>query len=102
MRHAIQTAVQKFRANPDASDDEILDGVTESGIERPMAMQLVALIPIAYGRVMLSDEGVRFSDTYICRGEEGRAERTGRLDTLPLWSAIIRFAGDDGEPFLPI
>jgi hypothetical protein len=102
MQQAVQLAVQVFRANPNASADEILSRVLESGIDRPMAVQLVALLPIAYGRVMLRDDGVRFSDTYICLGEQGQAERRGRIEALPLWSAIIHFARGDGEPFFPI
>ncbi len=102
MRWAIKSAVQIFRANPDASEDEILNRVVDSGIERPMATQVVALLPIAYGRVMLSDDGVPFSDKYICLGDQGRAERRGRLDALPLWPEVISCARGDGEPFFPI
>ncbi len=102
MRQRIESAVQILRANPNASDDEILDLVIANGIERPLAMQLVALLPLAYGRVMLSDTVGSFSDTYICVGEEGQSERKGSLDTLPLWREAINFARQDQEPFLPI
>jgi hypothetical protein len=91
-----------FRADPNASDDEILNRLVASGITRPLATQLIALLPIAYGRVMLSDDRVPFSDTYICLGEPGKAERRGRLDSLPIWLEAISFARNDGEPFFPI
>jgi hypothetical protein len=102
MRQVIESAVQIFRSNPNLSDDEIVNLVIESGIGRPMAIQLVALSPLAYGRVMLSDSGVPFSATYICLGEQGQGDRKSRLDALPLWSEAINLARHDGEAFFPI
>jgi hypothetical protein len=102
MRQFIESAVRIFRTHPNSSDDEILDLVVESGVERAMATQLVALLPLAYGRVMLSDSGSAFSNTYICVGEKGKADRKGNLNTLPLWAEAISFAKQDGEPSFPI
>jgi len=48
MRQAIESAVRIFRANPNASEDEILNRVVETGIRRPLAMQLAALGSFAF------------------------------------------------------
>ncbi len=103
MHQAIQSAVQTFRSNPDSPDREIFNRLLESGIERQEATRLIVLLPLAYGRVMLSDnKGVLFSDTYICKGDHGKPDRESRLDTLPLWKEAINFAMNDGEPFFAI
>jgi hypothetical protein len=98
MRGVIESAVQVFRSNPDLDDAEILERMVECGIERKMASQLVALLPLAYGREVLSDTGVLFSDFYRCSGKPAR----GRLSGLPLWPQVVEFAKHDPEPAFPI
>jgi len=98
MRQQIQTAVQIFRANPELDDDEILQRVMDTGVEKQMAVQLVTLLPLAYGRVALSDMGLIFTNTYLCLGQPGK----GRLDALPLWAEALDFAKQDPEPSFPI
>jgi hypothetical protein len=102
MRQIIAAVVQVFRDNPNLADNDILKRVIDSGVENSLAVQAVALLPIAYGRVMLSDEQVRFSGTYVCLGEDGKNQRTGRLSSLPVWAEAIDFARHDGNSFLPI
>lgn len=102
MRQSIESAVRTIRANSNCSDDEILKLVIESGIEQAMAVQLVVLLPLAYGRVVLSKLGASLPGTYICLGENGKPDREGRLDALPLWAEVVNFAKQDAEPFLPI
>ena len=98
MREHIQSAVQIFRSHPDAEDDEILKLIMDVGTERPLAIQLLLLVPLAYGRVMLSDDDLLFSNTY--RTLEPRQQ--GRLDALPLWAEALEFAKQDREPSFPI
>lgn len=102
-QQAIEAAVQMFRFHPDAPEEEILNRLLERGMDRLVATQLIGLLPIAYGRVLLSDSrGVQFADTYIHPGDHRHAAREIRLDTLPLWTDAIRFARQDGEPFIAI
>jgi hypothetical protein len=102
MRNAIESVVKIFRQNPNATDDEILDRVIATGIEHTMAVQLVALLPLAYGRVTLTDGDVVFSDIYLCPGTKGQPDRKGRLSSLPLWADGLDFASRDSEPSFPI
>lgn len=64
MRDLTQSAVQIFRSYPDADADEILNRIMETGVERRMAVQLVLLVPLAYGHVLRSDTGVLFANAY--------------------------------------
>jgi len=102
-RQAIATAVLIFRTHPDASEEEILNRLLERGMDRLVATQLIGLLPLAYGRVLLSDnQCMQFADTYIHPGDHSHAAREIRLDSLPLWTDAIRFARRDGEPFIGI
>src|SRR4051794_27088093 len=92
MRESIQTAVQIMRSHRQASESEIFQLLLDSGIDRPMAAQLVTLLPIAYGRVVLAGSGVLFSDTYLCLGEGGEPGSASRLDGVPLWTEAVAFA----------
>jgi len=98
LRELIKSTVRIFRANPHLDADEILQLIIDTGVERRLAIQLVALLPLAYGRVLLSDTGALFPGTYLCLGTPGK----GRLDALPLWSEALTFAQNDAEPFFPI
>jgi hypothetical protein len=98
MRQIIEMAVQVFRDNPDVDEDEILERMISGGIDRQMAVQLVVLLPLAYGREVLSDTGVLFSDFYVYLNEPGR----GRLSALPLWAEAVEFTKQDPEAAFPI
>jgi hypothetical protein len=102
MRQVIGSAVQIFRANPETPDDAILEKVIATGVDRALAAQIVALLPIAYGRMVFSNDSVPFSDYYICLRENGKPGRTGRLARLPVWPAALDFAAHDGDPPFPI
>ena len=98
MRHLIESAVQIFRANPEAGDNDILEKVIATGVGRPLAAQLVALLPIAYGRMLFSKNRVPFSDYYICFRDNGEPGRAGRLADIPVWAEALDFAAHDGDP----
>jgi hypothetical protein len=102
MRDSINSAVQIFRSNPESSDDEIFNRFLESGIERLVATQLIVLLPLAYGRVVLSEMGASFPNTYICIGANGKSGRQRSLNSLPLWVDAVGFARQDAEPPFPI
>ena len=102
IRQVIGAVAQMFRDNHALADDDILKRVIDTEVDRSLAMQAVALLPLAYGRVMLSDDSVPFSETYVCLGENGKNQRTGKLEALPVWPEAIDFARHDCEPFLPI
>ena len=63
MRQAIESAVQLMRSNPKCAAREMFQLLLDSGIDRPVAAQLLVLVPHAYGRVGLDGCGVLFSDT---------------------------------------
>jgi hypothetical protein len=92
MRESIQTAVEIMRSHRQSSEGEIFQLLLDRGIDRPIAVQLVTLLPIAYGRVVLAGSGVLFSDTYLCLDEGGEPGAASRLDGVPLWTEAVAFA----------
>ena len=108
MQQEIALAVKIIRSNPHASDEAILQALLENNIERPAVVQLVLLLPLAYGRESLAGSGLRFSDHYICMGPNGQPERERKLNSLVLWNESIAFArkeiasGASGDALLAI
>jgi hypothetical protein len=81
-----------MRSHPECDGAEIFQRLLAHGIERPMAAQLVIILPYAYARVGLAGCGVMFSNEYICLAEGAEPCRQGCLDDLPLWREAIAFA----------
>ncbi|PWU11861.1 MAG: hypothetical protein C5B50_22650 [Verrucomicrobia bacterium] len=82
--------------------EEILNRVIESGVERAAAIQLVALLPLAYGRVSLSGSGAVFCERYVALDAQGKPGQSGSLASLPFWLQALDFAKQDREPSFPI
>jgi hypothetical protein len=108
MRQSIETAVQIMRSHPEYSGEEIFHRLLEAGLDRPVAVQLIVLLPDAYARVGLDGCGVLFSNEYLCLGEGGVPCRQGWLDDLPVWREAIAFArqevtnGASGDALLAV
>jgi hypothetical protein len=90
-RNTIELTVQLMRSNPKARANDILQLLIERGIDRLAAVQLVLLVPLAYGRAGLAGCGIQFSDEYRCI-ETGEVGQPRKLSALPLWREIVTFA----------
>lgn len=108
MQQEIALTVQIIRSHLNSSDEEILEVLIANGINRHVAVQLVMLLPLAYGRAGLASSGVRFSDYYTCMGHNGRPGRECKLNSLAVWNESIAFAkkeissGASGDAVLAI
>lgn len=101
MREWIEATVELMRSNRNASANEILRLLITCDIPEPDAMQLVTLVPIAYGRVLLRDCGAAFSANYVCPGSELKSTSEHPLSSLPLWNEITNFAKSELAARLP-
>ena len=108
MEQEIALAVKIIRSNLNSSEEELLQAMIENSIVRSTAVQLVVLLPLAYGREVLAGSGPCFSDNYICMEQNGQAGREHKLNSLPLWNESIAFArkeissGVSGDALLAI
>ena len=73
------------------TDREIVDRLLGAACSRLEAEKLVAFVPTACGRVLLSEMGVSFPDTYTGMREDGSVGEPQRLSSDPDWNAIQRF-----------
>ena len=73
---AIHKAIPLLAAGQD--DDDIVHSLTASGVAAPLAERVIAFVPLAFGRVLLSGLGIRFSDDYLL------PKADGTMVTLPL------------------
>lgn len=92
MQPEIALAVQIIRSHLNAPEADLLEALLAHGINRPVAVQLIMLVPLAYGRAGLANSGVRFSDYFICMGPNGRPKRECKLNSLAVWNESIAFA----------
>ena len=82
---------------PDAHDQDLAEGLVSLGLSRDQAERVVAFVPMAFGRQLLSSSAATFSDTFeIHDANTGRRAR-GVFSTEPLYRAAVRYAGEHPE-----
>jgi hypothetical protein len=69
-------------------DGSHIDQLSELGCPRATADKLLTLLPLACGRALLADTGVRFSPMYRCMSENGTAGEPASLSEDACWIAI--------------
>lgn len=102
LRDTVELVAQLMRTHPETSDAELLQRCREHGVSPGFATQLIALLPIAYGRQSLADTNVVFSESYAIVDSAGEVQSVHRLDTLAAWIEAVGYARQDGEKSYPI
>jgi len=69
-------------AAPDVSDADLHDILRAAGYRAVLVAQALQFIPIAFGRALVADVGVRFSPNFILVTGDGLQVKRGALDTL--------------------
>jgi len=90
MNESISKAIELFRNRPNIKDDEIFGTLVRDGVESRLAARIVEFLPIAYGRLILSKSGARFSDLFQRRTAGGEIVE-GALSEEPVWRAVLDF-----------
>ena len=81
----------------DADDQELAEELMGLGLSRDQAERVVAFVPIAFGRQLLSSSEATFSDTYeIHDSDTGRRIR-GTFGAEPLYRLAVRYAAEHSE-----
>jgi hypothetical protein len=101
MKEALNQDISKafaiIRESAQANDFELFQTLVRSGMERRSAACLVEFLPMAYCRVLLSDSGAQFPETYQRRQPDGSISAEILLSTEPLWEAALEFARAHAE-----
>jgi hypothetical protein len=65
-----------------------IDQLSKLGCPRPTADKLLTFLPLACGRALLADTGVKFSPIYRCMNENGTVGEPSSLSEDSCWVAI--------------
>ena len=92
----ISRAVAIFRTAPNMQDKDIFGALVKQGMKPELAARTVEFLPMAYCRLILSESGARFSNTFrrIAPGHEAQEKP---LLTEPVWQAIMKFGHAEVE-----
>jgi hypothetical protein len=74
------------------SDDEVLEKLLAQGMPRPQAEKMIALIPLAFGRLLLQSMKVGLANTAILQNPATGKSREIRLDQDPTFIEASRIA----------
>ena len=80
----VRRTLEVYASSAYESEDEVVGGLCSAGVARLMAERLVALVPLAFGRVLVSHmEKVEFSTSAILTARDGSSRscdlRTDRI-----------------------
>ncbi len=92
MKEVIQKALELFRASPEMDDDAIFDSLVAGGVDDNTAVRALVYLPMVYGRILLADSGVHFSQS--CRDKYGRGPTLPErpLTADPFWCEVVSYA----------
>jgi hypothetical protein len=62
MKNLISRAIVLLRTSPSLEDEALYRALVADGMEREFAARLVEFLPLAYGRLVLANSGILFSD----------------------------------------
>src|SRR5690242_13311478 len=96
MNELISSAVALLRNSPTLGDEAIYQLLVAEGFEHQIAARLVEFLPIAYGRLILANSGIRFSDTFERILPDGRISSKS-LSSEPLWESAVAFARTEAD-----
>lgn len=105
---AVRQGVAVFQAHPGADDDTIAAELEAGGLSEAMATRVIQMLPIAFCRVLLTPQGVRFPEYYSVMGPKGVHVGNFLLAEEPIFAAALRVAqqemeaGRGGAPYLAI
>jgi hypothetical protein len=105
---AVARAVAAFQAHPGADDDTIHAALKAGGFSELLSTRLLQLLPIAFCRVLLSPQGVKFPDLYRVMGPKGVHLGDFPLSEEPIFTEALAAArreieaGRGGAPYLAI
>jgi hypothetical protein len=88
----VRRAIPVFVAHEWSPDDVLGDALIADGRSRVEAERMLIFVPIAFGRALLSETGIRFSATYLLHSSSGEP-MSKRLLAQPIFYAAMAVAG---------
>ena len=99
----INRAIAVMKAQSNLGDHTAVEALVASCVDPKDAEWLVALLPVAFTRVLFKGTGPSFANTYQCMGGDGSVSREYRLSDEPIFVLGLRIAGTaDRETMMAI
>lgn len=91
MNNLIKQAATAIYIYREENDDLIIDYLAQHDIDPSVCEELIRFLPIVFGRHMLSDTSITFSDEYIRFQADGTITSKGKLSDIGLYVAACDF-----------
>jgi hypothetical protein len=88
---AVERALRVFSTVPPNDWSALRDGLSGAGVPGPMAGDVAAFMPIAFGRELLNGSGMEFSPDYATHAG-GATKIAGKLAEHPVYAAAAALA----------
>jgi hypothetical protein len=105
---AVAAALPVFGATQPGQWGALRAGMARAGIPAPLAAEVVAFMPIAFGRELLHGMGIDFSPDYATYSPEGGTRVAGKLAEQPVFAAAAALAAgmverqEGGDAFVAV
>jgi hypothetical protein len=88
----IDRAIAVMKAQSDQADHNVVEALVASGVDPKDAEWLVALLPVAFTRVLFKSGGPSFADTYQCMSDDGSISGEHSLSNEPIFAHGVSIA----------
>ncbi|HEX2078507.1 MAG TPA: hypothetical protein VHG08_12385 [Longimicrobium sp.] len=89
---AVERALPVFAAVAPNDWSALRNGLARAGVPQPLAGDVAAFMPIAFGRELLNGTGIKFSPEYAIHTAGAGAQVAGRLAGHPVYAAAAALA----------
>jgi hypothetical protein len=81
----VSAYLDAIATSPDATNAKLRDLLVTTGYDHALVSQAIQFVPVAFGRVLLSNLGIQFSPNYILLSGEGWLVERGLLESLEVY-----------------
>lgn len=97
LNDAICKAVETLRSGANLEDVAVFRQLVGQGVERRIAARLIEFLPMVYCRLILTNLGLQFPESYRRISADGTSSPLIQLTSEPLWNEAMAFAKAEVE-----
>src|SRR5262249_23918092 len=97
LNDTISKAVDTLRSGANLEDVAVFRQLVGQGLERRIAARLIEFLPMVYCRLVLTNAGLQFPESYRRISLDGTLSTPVQLTSEPLWNEAMAFAKAEVE-----
>jgi hypothetical protein len=107
LEELVEVAAEWMRSHPDTDEKELIPTLVKSSVDDSLAEELIAFVPLAFGRLVMRRTGAKLQETYRTKDSNGQARSYLLLDQ-PVYVTALQVArswqtkGITGANFLAV